>query len=106
VQGLGRGDVSVPHPHPDRRKINEESIDAAVQEPADFGLEIAMRRRRIPDLQIVGQKFILGTESPHVDLEIHGVCRADTFGTGQMLGDADRIGVCRDVAQVSQLVFQ
>ena len=59
-----------------------------------------------PLLQIVGQKFILGTKSPDMDLEIHRMRRAHAFRGGQGFRDADRIGVGRDLGQVAQLVFQ
>jgi hypothetical protein len=68
VQVLDPRDVSVPYPHADRGKIDEKAIDALLEKPPNFAVQIAMRRRRTAALQIVGKKLILGAKSPHMDL--------------------------------------
>jgi hypothetical protein len=74
--------MSVSHTHADRGKINEESVDAAAQKTPNFRIQIAMRRRRAADLQIVGKKLVLGAKSPHMDLEIHRMSGAYALGRG------------------------
>jgi hypothetical protein len=56
---LDARDVAVAHSHANRGEINEQPVDAAVQVAANFSLEVAMRRRRGADPQILRKKFIL-----------------------------------------------
>ncbi len=52
---------------------------------------------RVAALQIVGKEGIFGAKRPHVDLEIRRMRRAYAFGACQGLGDADAVGVRRDL---------
>jgi hypothetical protein len=93
--------VGVSHAHADRRKIGKEPVDASLEKPLDFGIEITMGRWRRADLQIVGKKLILGTESPNVDPEIHRVRGAYALGARQMLGNADPASVGCNLLEVA-----
>jgi hypothetical protein len=67
VQRLERGNISIADPHAYGGKIDEESIDAALQIAADLGLQVAVRGSAHADLQVAGQELVFRTKRPDVD---------------------------------------
>jgi hypothetical protein len=106
VQRLDRRNIDISNAHADRGKIREKSVDAPCQVAPDLLLKVAMRRRAVTDFQVRREELILGAKCPDVNTKIHGVRRLDCLRRGQRLGDADGIGMPRNLAKITQLMLQ
>ena len=65
-----------------------------------------MRRRRSPDLEVIGKKFVLGAKRPGVNRQALPCASATDFGVASVLAMPMHIGILRDARDVADLVLE